>query len=164
MKEIPLTDLRPQDQKLKHEIDKALQQVIEHGKFVDHETVRKFEKAFAELLQIGFCFGLRSGADAIFLALRALEIGPGDEVITAPNASLETASAICRTGAKIHFVDMNPLTLNIDVAKIERAISYNTRVLLPVHLFGQPAELGYLLQLADRHGLSLVEDATQACG
>lgn len=164
MREIPFLNLEPQHADLIDEITESIRKTIEQGDLLLSQPVRNFEVAFAEFCQAKHCFGVLSAFEAVYLTLHALGIGPGDEVVCAPNAYSGTASAIARTGATIRFVDINPLTLNIDVAKLETAVSFKTKAIIATHLFGLPAELEYLLKIAKWHELFLIEDATYAVG
>ncbi|HAK89629.1 MAG TPA: erythromycin biosynthesis sensory transduction protein eryC1, partial [Nitrospiraceae bacterium] len=137
---IPFGDLKPQYFQLKKEIDGAVRQVIERGRFILGEEVEAFEKEFAEYCGCGYGIGVGSGTEAIHLALIALSIQPGDEVITVPNTAVPTVSAISFAGAIPKFVDINPDTYTIDVTKIESAITKKTKAIIPVHLYGQCAD------------------------
>ncbi len=138
-----------------------LRQQFERCQFVMGPEVEEFEAKFADLCQVPYALGLNSGTDAIFLALKALDIGPGDEVITVPNSFVATAGAIVAAGAKPVFVDVAP-DYNIDVTLIEQAITPKTKALLPVHLTGNPADMTSIMKIAEKHGLFVVEDAAQA--
>jgi dTDP-4-amino-4,6-dideoxygalactose transaminase len=164
MHEIPFLNLRLQHADLIDEITQSIRNTIEQGDFLSSQAVRNFEAAFAEFCQIKHCVGVSSAFEAIYLALQILEIGPGDEVICASNMYIGTAGAVVRTGATIRFVDINPITLNIDVAKVEKAVSFKTKAIIATHLFGLPAEMEYLLKIANWHGLYLLEDASYAAG
>ncbi len=126
--------------------------------------VRAFEEAFAAWCRARYAVGVSSGTAAIELTLRALGVGPGDEVITTPFTFIATAEAISATGATPVFADINPATYNLDPVAVEAAITPRTRALLPVHLYGQPADMPALGAIAQRHGLALIEDAAQAHG
>lgn len=145
--------------------DEALWMVIrkqfELSQFILGEEVERFEAHFAELCQTSFAVGVNSGADALFMALKALNIGPGDEVITVPNSFVATAGVIVATGAKPVFVDVGA-DYNIDVNLIEPAITPKTKAILPVHLTGNPADMPCILEIAKQHHLSVIEDAAQA--
>ena len=161
---VPFLDLKAQYQALKPEIDSAIQSVVESCAFVRGPATRNFEKNFAEYCGAKFCVGVGNGSDALYLTLRALGIGPGDEVITVPNTFIATTESISLTGARVVFVDINPQTYNIDVNKIEEKISQRTRAILPVHLFGQPADMEPILEIAKKYNLKVIEDAAQAHG
>ena len=162
--QVPFLDLPQQTEALRTEIDAAFDVILKRCDFVGGEAVRQFETAFAEFCGAQFTVGVSNGTDAIYLALRALGIGPGDEVITVPNTFIGTTAPITRTGARLRFVDVNPHTLNIDVQKIERAITPKTRAIVPVHLYGQPADMQAILHIAREHDLLVIEDAAQAHG
>jgi aminotransferase EvaB len=140
-----------------------IRKLVKSGDFTLGGPVRQFEASFAELIGAKYAVGVGSGTDALFLILKALGIGPGDEVITAANTFVATAGAIETAGAKIVFVDCNEKSV-IDPAQIERAITKRTKALLPVHWAGQPADLDRILEIAQRHGLPVVEDACQSIG
>ena len=162
--QVPFLDLPQQTENLRAELQEAMEPVLKRCDFVGGEAVQQFEKAFAEFCGVKYAVGVSNGTDAIYLALRAMGIGPGDEVITVPNTFIGTTAPISRTGARIRFVDVNPLTLNIDVQNIEKAITPNTRAIVPVHLYGQPADMQSILQTAREHDLLILEDAAQAHG
>jgi len=157
-------DLKKQYQNLKSEIDAAVLRVLEGGVFIGGEEVEKFEKEAADFLGTKHAIGLNSGTDALFLALKSLEIGAGDEVITTPFTFFATAEAVAAAGAKPVFVDIDPKTYNIDVSKIEAAITSRTKVILPVHLFGQMADMAQIKEIAQKYNLKIIEDCAQAIG
>ena len=161
---IPLCDLKLQYLELQDELDAAMKEVVAAGQYILGPNVRAFEQEMADYCGVEFAVGVGSGTDALHLSLRALGIGPGDEVITTPFTFIGTTEAICMTGAKPVFVDIDPKTLNIDVQGIEVAISANSRAILPVHLYGQPCEMDIISDVATRHGLHVVEDCAQAVG
>lgn len=161
---VPFVDLAAQHTALRGEIDAAIARVIDQGQFVLGDEVARFEAEFAAYCGARFAVGVASGLDALTLALTALGIGPGDEVITAANTFIATALAIVRVGARPVLVDCDPETLSIDVGQVVAAISPRTRAILPVHLYGRLADMPQLAQLAERHGIALVEDAAQAHG
>ncbi len=161
---IPLVDLRAQYDAIKPEIDTAMQRVIENSSFILGAEVKTFEQNFAALCGVKHAVGVDSGTAALHLALILLGVGPGDEVITTPHTFVATAEVITLTGARPVFVDIDPRTYNVDPAKVEAAITPRTRVLMPVHLYGQPAEMDPLLEIARRHNLRMIEDAAQAHG
>jgi dTDP-4-amino-4,6-dideoxygalactose transaminase len=161
---VPFIDLPAQFRSLKPEIDKALAPVFESTGFILGPAVAEFEQAFAQYNNAKFCVSLNSGTAALHLALLALDIGPGDEVITVANTFIATAEAISFTGATPRFVDACPLTYNLDPAAIEAAITSKTKAIIPVHLFGQPADLDAIGAIAAKHNLKVVEDACQAHG
>ena len=148
------------------EIDPILEDIralVKSGDFTLGEPVRRFEESFAKLVGAKYAVGVGSGTDALFLSLKAIGVGPGDEVITAANTFVATAGAIETAGAKIVFVDCNEKSV-IDPAKIERAITKRTKALLPVHWAGQPADLDAILAIGKKHGLPVIEDACQSIG
>ena len=161
---VPFVDLAAQHAALRSEIDAAIARVIDQGQFVLGEEVTRFEEELAAYCGTGFAVGVASGLDALTLALAALGIGPGDEVITAANTFIATALAIVRVGARPLLVDCDPETLSIDVEQVAAAITPRTRAILPVHLYGRLADMPRLIQLAERHGIALIEDVAQAHG
>lgn len=162
--EVPFLDLPGQYRRLKAEFDEAMSRVVERCDFVGGRAVGEFERAFAEYCGVKECAGVSNGTDAIYLALRALGVGPGDEVITVPNTFIGTTAPITRTGARLKFVDVDPDTLNMDTRQLEAAITHRTRAIVPVHLYGQPANMEAVLHHARQHDLFVVEDAAQAHG
>lgn len=148
----------------KKEINQALEKVFKRGWFILGPEVEKFEKNFAQYLRIKHIIGVGSGTDAIFLALKALGIGQGDEVITVANTAVPTISAIRMTGARPVFVDINEETFNINATLIEEKISPKTKVILPVHLYGYPSNMGEIMKIAKKYNLKVVEDVCQAHG
>jgi dTDP-4-amino-4,6-dideoxygalactose transaminase len=156
-------DIARQHAPLKGELLAAVAAVIDRGDFVLGRDVEEFEAAFARLCGVRFAIGVGSGADALVLSLRALGIGPGDEVITAPNSFIASASAVAVAGAKPTFADVGD-DMNIDPARIEATITPRTRAIIPVHLTGRPADMDAIRDIAARRGLAIVEDAAQAVG
>jgi dTDP-4-amino-4,6-dideoxygalactose transaminase len=161
---IPVCDLKQQYQSLKCEIDAAMQQVATNAQFVLGPQVKALEQEIADYCQCQHAAGVANGTDALHLALRALRIGLGDEVITTPFTFVATTEAIGIVGARPVFVDIDRETFNLDAARIEQAITPRTRAILPVHLYGQPCEMDTIMQIAQRHGLYVVEDCAQAIG
>jgi len=161
---VPFLDLKAQYRSIKDEIAAAIQPVLENCDFVGGAAVEAFERNFAMFCQTAHAVGVSNGADALYLALRALEIGPGDEVITVPNTFIATASAITRTGATVRFVEVDPATLEMDAGKLEAAITHRTRALMPVHLYGQMPDMDAILAMAAQHQIPVIEDAAQAHG
>jgi dTDP-4-amino-4,6-dideoxygalactose transaminase len=157
-------DLTAQFAPIREEVIQAITCVMDSQQFILGEEVRLFEEKIAALLDARHAIGCASGSDALVLALLAAEIGAGDEVITPPFTFVATAGAIARTGAKPVFVDIDPRSFNLDPAKIEAAITPRTRAILPVHLFGLPADMGAIQRIAAAHDLVVVEDAAQAIG
>ncbi len=164
MNPIPVLDLSPEIDVLWDEINAAVQRVLRSGQFILGPEVEAFEREVAEYLGVRHAVGVNSGTDALVLALRALGIGPGDEVVTTPFTFFATAEAVESVGASVVFADIEPGSFNLDPAAVEAAVTERTRALLPVHLFGRPAAMDALLDLAERHGLAVVEDAAQAFG
>ena len=161
---IPLVDLRTQSRAIKDEVLRRIGDVIDGAGYILGQEVQEFEEAFAAYCGTEHCVGMANGTDAIHMALRALDVGPGDEVITAGNSFAATAFAIAYSGAKAVFVDIDPVDFNINVELIEHAITERTKAIIPVHLFGQPARMKQIREIADRYGLRIVEDAAQAHG
>lgn len=161
---IPFVDLVGQCNELCDEIVPAIEHVIRGASFILGDEVQRFEQQFAEYCHAAHCVSVASGTDALHLALRALEIGKGDEVITVANTFAATALAIAYTGATPVFVDIATEDYNMDPQMLQDAITTKTKAIVPVHLYGQPAEMDAIRQIADRHGLAIVEDACQAHG
>ena len=161
---IPLVDLKAQYNSIRGEIERAIQKVIEGGQFILGEEVEALEKEIAHFLGVKYAVGVASGTDALQLALLACDVKPGDEVITTPFTFIATAEAITQCGARPVFVDIDPRTYNIDSSKIEPAITKRTKAILPVHLYGQPADMDSILELARKYGLKVIEDCAQAFG
>jgi dTDP-4-amino-4,6-dideoxygalactose transaminase len=161
---IPIASASAQYATIKEEMDAAVYRVLESGWFVLGDEVRAFEREFAAYCGAAYAIGVGNGTDALMLALRALDIGSGDEVITVAMTAAFGAFAITMTGATPVFVDIEPTTANMDPALLERAITPRTRAIMPVHLYGQAADLGAIMAIAERHGIPVVEDAAQAHG
>ena len=161
---IPLVDLRAQYDTMKVEIDAALAQVITKTAFIGGPFAQEFERAFAAFCAVKHCIGVGNGTDAIFIALKALGVGPGDEVITVANTFIATSEAITMTGARVVFVDIHPKTFNIDVSKIDACLTSRTKAIIPVHLYGQPADLDPIMRIARQNSLHVIEDCAQAHG
>lgn len=161
---IPVCDLQQQYQSLKTEIDAAMQAAAAEAKYILGPNVIALEKEIAAYCDCAHAAGVGNGTDALHLALRALRIGPGDEVITTPFTFVATTEAIGIVGATPVFVDIDPKTYNIDVNKIEAAITSRTKCILPVHLYGQPCDMDPIMDIAKRHKLYVVEDCAQAIG
>lgn len=162
--DIPLCDLTGQYLALKAEIDAAMQAVAASGSYILGPNVAALEREIAEYCQCNYAVGVNSGTDALHLALLALDVGPGDEVITTPFTFVATAEAIGMVGATPVFVDIDPRTFNIDPNLIEEAITPRTRALLPVHLYGRPCEMDAIAEIAKGNGLAIIEDCAQAIG
>ena len=161
---VPFVDLQAQYASIKADVDRAVAQVLQRGDFVLGQAVERFEADFAAYLGVGHACGVGNGGDAIELALRACGIGPGDEVITAANTFIATVQAIAAAGATPVLVDVDPLFYTIDPDAAAAAVTPRTRAIVPVHLYGQPADMGAVQAIAARHDLVVVEDAAQAHG
>lgn len=161
---IPFVDLKTQYQRIKPEINAAIEQVLEQAHFVLGQEVEAFERQFAQYTQTQHAIAVNTGTSALHLALLAVGVEAGDEVITTPFTFIATASAIDYIGAKPVFVDIDPLTCTIDPNLIEAAITPRTKAIVPVHIFGQPANMDEIMSIARRHGLRVIEDAAQAHG
>lgn len=161
---IPVLDLAPQVDALWPELNHAIQKVLRGTHFILGPEVEAFEAEVARYLGTRHAVSCNSGTDALVLALRALGLGPGDEVITTPFTFFATAEAISHVGATPVFVDIDPVTMNLDPRLLARAITPRTRALLPVHLFGRPCDMGAILEVADRYRLKVVEDCAQSFG
>jgi dTDP-4-amino-4,6-dideoxygalactose transaminase len=161
---VPTLNLRAQYQTIRAEIEPVVRRVIESQLFVLGAEVSGLEAEIANYCGAAHGVGCASGTDALLLPLLALDVGPGDEVITTPYTFFATAGSIWRTGARPVFVDIESDTYNIDPLQVEAAITPRTKVIVPVHLFGQTADMGAIQEIAERHGLALLEDAAQAIG
>jgi dTDP-4-amino-4,6-dideoxygalactose transaminase len=161
---IPFLDLGAAYRELKDEIDAAVARVLASGWYIQGEECDAFERAFADYTGAAHCMGVANGLDALHLALRAMGVGPGDEVIVPSHTFVATWLAVSQCGAIPVAVEPDPATFNMDPARIEAAITPRTKVILPVHLYGQPADLDPILAIARRHGLRVLEDAAQAHG
>lgn len=162
--QVPFVDLSAQYPTIGAEINEAVAKVIHDTDFILGREVGLFEEEFAAYCEAKYAVGVDSGTSALELALRAYEIGPGDEVITAANTFIASALAISHAGAKPVLVDVDPYTYTIDVAGIAKAITARTKAILPVHLYGHPAHMDPIRQLAEKYGLMVIEDACQAHG
>ena len=161
---IQFVDLVAQYQQIKTEIDAAMAQVCARGDFILGEDVKRFEQEFAAFCHAPHCVTVANGTEALQIALLACGVGPGDEVITCTHTFIATVLAIHQTGAKPVLVDCDPQYYTIDTAQVERAITPRTKAILPVHLYGQPADMDPILELARKHKLYVIEDACQAHG
>jgi dTDP-4-amino-4,6-dideoxygalactose transaminase len=161
---VAFVDLQAQYASIKSEIDKVISDVITQTAFIGGAHLQSFEAAFAQFCNVQHCVGVGNGTDAIFIALKALGIGHGDEVITVANSFIATSEAITTTGARVVFVDIDPKTYNIDTKQIESKITAKTKAIIPVHLYGQPVDMDSILVIARAHKLKVIEDAAQAHG
>jgi len=161
---VPFLDLAAATAELQAEISAALERVVRSGLYIGGTEVAAFEERYADYCGTANCVGVGNGLDALHLTLRAMDVGAGDEVIVASNGFIATWLAVSMTGATPIPVEPDPLTHNLDAALVEAAITERTRVILPTHLYGQPADIDPLMDIARRHGLRLVEDAAQAHG
>ncbi len=161
---VPFLDLKAQYCSIKHEILEAVHAVLDSGHFVGGEWVEKFEEEFARSVGAKFAIGLSSGTAALELALKAADIGPGDEVIVPANSFFATPEAVSNVGAKPVFADVNPLTFHLAPASVERHLTRETRAIVPVHLYGRAADLTEIERIAKTHNLQIIEDACQAHG
>ena len=159
---VPFLDLKAHHDPIKDEVMKAISEVIDKNAFAGGPYVASFEEAFAEYCQVDHAIGVGSGTESLWLALLAQGIAPGDEVITAPSTFIATAEAISLAGGKPVFVDIDETTYNLDPNQLEAAITPRTKAIIPVHLFGQMAEMDPILEIAAQHGLFVMEDSAQA--
>jgi dTDP-4-amino-4,6-dideoxygalactose transaminase len=161
---VPFLDLQEQNRRIWPELQQALDGVLSRAQFVLGPAVESFENAFAQYIGRRFCVGLNNGTAALHMVLRACDMGPGDEVITTPHTWISTSWVISYVGAKPVYVDIDPVTYNINPELIERAITARTKAILPVHLYGQACDMERLVQIAEQNNLLLLEDAAQAHG
>ena len=164
MNNVPPLDLTRQYAQIGDEITAAVQKVLASGGYVGGPAVKSFEREFADYIGVSECVGCNSGTDALILALRALKIGPGDEVITTPFTFFASAEVISAVGATPVFVDIDSGTFNLDVELVEAAITDKTKAIMPVHIFGQPVDMTRLMEIATRHNLAVIEDCAQSVG
>jgi dTDP-4-amino-4,6-dideoxygalactose transaminase len=164
METVPYLDLRAQYRTLRSEVLKALEEICESTSFAQGPATSEFEAKFAAYSGVDHCVSLNSGTSALHLALRCLDIGPGDEVITVSMSFIATAWAITYVGATPVFVDIDPLRRTLNPDNLEAAITPRTKAIIPVHLYGMPAEMDRIMAIADRHGIPVIEDAAQAHG
>ncbi|MDF2608126.1 MAG: degT [Bacillales bacterium] len=164
MQKIPMLDLSEQYKELREEMLKVVDEVMGSSMFILGDNVKKLEKDVAKYSNVNHAIGVANGSDAIHIALQAAGVGPGHEVITTPFTFFATGGAIVRAGAKPVYVDIDPITYNIDPEKIEEAITPNTKAIIPVHLYGQMADMVRISEIAKKHNLVVIEDAAQAIG
>ncbi len=161
---VNFVDLKAQYQTIKPEIDKAIENVISNTAFILGKAVAEFEEQFAGYCGAKHCVGINSGTSALIMALKALDVDEGDEIITTPNTFIATAEAISFAGATPVLVDIEEKNYNLDPAKLEKAITAKTKAIIPVHLYGQPADMDPILKIAKKKGIPVIEDAAQAHG
>ena len=161
---IPFLDLKVQYKQIEQEVLPMVSEAMANGAFIGGPQVTGFEAEFAEFCESKFCVGVGSGTDALRFALMAVGVGPGDEVITVPNTFIATTEAISQVGATPVFVDIYPKTCNIDVFRIKESITEKTKAIVPVHLYGQPADMDPMIEIARKHNIAIIEDACQAHG
>ncbi|NJL01981.1 MAG: DegT/DnrJ/EryC1/StrS family aminotransferase [Spirulinaceae cyanobacterium SM2_1_0] len=164
MNRIPPLDLARQYRQIDAEASAAALEVLRSGRYIGGAAVSDFEQAFARHVGTAHCVACNSGTDALYLALRALDIGPGDEVIVPPFTFIATAEVVSEVGAKPVFADIELATFNLDLAQVERAITPRTKAIIPVHLFGRPLDMAALQELAAAHNVAMIEDCAQATG
>lgn len=162
--QIPFVDLKKQYLSIRDEIDSAIQEVLDNTAFILGKKVEDFEEKFARLCNVKHCIGVNNGTSALRLALLALNIKPGDEVITTPFTFIATAEAISHVGAKPVFAEIDERTYTVNPKSIEEKITKKTKAIIPVHLYGQPADMDPVMEIADKHNIRVVEDAAQAHG
>lgn len=161
---VPFLDLKAHHDPIRQEVMAAMNAVIDENAFAGGKFVTKFEEEYAKFCTAKYCVGVANGTDSLWFSLLAMGIGAGDEVITVPMTFLATAEAITYAGAKPVFVDIDPTTYTLDATKIEAAITPRTKAIMPVHLFGQCADMDPIMEIARKHGLHVIEDAAQAQG
>lgn len=164
MMNVPFVSFKPLEKELNTELRAAFDRVLERSWYIEGKEDADFEAAFAKFCHTEYCIGVGNGLDALMLVLRALEIGPGDEVIVPSNTYIATALAVTYVGAKPVLVEPDIRTYNIDPAKIEQNITANTKAIMPVHLYGQPCDMDPIMAIAKKHGLYVIEDCAQAHG
>ena len=164
MMKVPLLDLQAQYATIRTTIRDVIDRVCESQHFILGPEVQALEEAVAAFCGVRFAIGVSSGTDALLAALMALEVGPGDEVITTPYSFFATAGVIARAGARPVFVDIDPQTFNLDSQELGAKVTSRTKAIMPVHLFGRCAEMNPILEVAEKHGLAVIEDAAQAIG
>jgi len=161
---IPFINFKKEQSNIGSEVSQVIQRVLNSGSYILGEETRKFEADFSKYIGAKFGVGVNSGSDALYLAVKALGLSKGDEVVTVSNTMISTVDAISRNGATPVFVDIDPETYTIDASKIKTKISNKTRAIIPVHLYGQAANMDLIMEIANKHNLSVIEDACQAHG
>ena len=161
---VPYVDLPKQAHRIKQELMTSIERVLDHGGYALGPELRDFEERIAAYCGTRFAVGVGSGTAALILALRSLNIGPGDEVITAPNSFIASAGAVAMGGGRPEFVDVDEETMNLDPERLEGAVTSRTKAIMPVHLTGQSADMDPILEAAGRHGIPVIEDAAQSVG
>jgi dTDP-4-amino-4,6-dideoxygalactose transaminase len=164
MDHVPMVDLDAQHRRIRRDLDAAIARVLDTSAFIGGEDCTLFEKEFAAYCGAEAACGVANGTDALTVCLRAYGVGPGDEVVTVANTFIGTGEAILLNGARPVFVDVDPVTYTMDPGRLEHAISPRTKLVLPVHLYGHPADMKSIVEIASRHGLPVLEDAAQAHG
>jgi dTDP-4-amino-4,6-dideoxygalactose transaminase len=164
MSGIPFVDLKAQYERIKPEVEAAMAEVISSAAFIGGQKLKDFETAFAEFCGVKHAIGVGNGTDALTIALKTMGVGAGDEVITVSHTFIATSEAISQTGATIKFVDIDPRTYNLDPQKLEAAITDKTKAIVPVHLYGQIADMDAIMTIAEKHNLYVLEDSAQAHG
>ena len=158
---IPFVDLKSQYHSIKEEMDHAVFDILENTAFIKGKAVEDFEESFAAAIGVKHCIGVGNGTDALMIALKTLNIGPGDEVIAPANSFIASSEAVTAVGARVVFVDNHPDTYNIDTTKIEQSVTEKTKAIIAVHLYGQPADMDVIMAIAEKHGLYVIEDSAQ---
>jgi dTDP-4-amino-4,6-dideoxygalactose transaminase len=161
---VPMVDLKAQYQRIRPALESAIARVLQDTDFIKGKDCHLLEEEFAAYCGVGHACGVANGTDALTLALRAFGVGPGDEVVTVANTFIATGEAILLNGARPVFVDVDPETFTMDASRVEAAVSRRTKLILPVHLYGHPADMEAILDVANRHGIPVLEDAAQAHG
>ncbi len=159
---IQFVDLKAQYFSIKNEIDRAINNVLDKSAFIGGDYVKEFEEKYSNAYGVKHVIGCGNGTDAIYISLKALGIGPGDEVITVSNTWISTSETISQTGARPIFIDIDPETYTIDVTKIEKKITKKTKAIIPVHLYGHPAKMDSIVQICNNYNIFLIEDCAQA--